>query len=142
MIIASCLSGGRRAATDLDGPLVVAADELHLDGELDGRKGLDQLVGRRDGLPADLHDEIATLDPGGGRRRALLDTTHEHALALGQADGPAHPRGDVARGHGHAEPLAARRLTPAEGIDAVAERSVCRKREVEALADAVRVDPD
>ena len=92
--------------------------------------------------PGRLDDQVAGFDPGGGGRAAVLDTLDEDAVTLRQADRSAHLPGDVARRDGDAEARAARRLAAAQGVDAGPKVGVGREREVEALADPVRVEAD
>ena len=93
----SGLPGRGRAATDLDGPLVVAAHELDLERELERAERRVQVVGVGDRLAAGLDDQVAGLDPGRCREAAVLDATDEDAVTLGEPDRTAHPPGDVRR---------------------------------------------
>ena len=107
-------------------------------------EGREQLVERRDAL--------------GHRREVVVDVAevaadlrrHERGVALGEpahrrherADGAAQLARDMRRREADAEPAALRRLAAAEGGDAVAEGSIGRDRQVEAIAEPVRVDAE
>src|SRR5579862_2449982 len=137
----SGLAGGL-AAADADGPLLEAANDLDLERYLGRREGLDQGVGIGRLRAGDGHNQVAFLDPGTGGIAVVLDTADQEAVTLRQADRAAQPPGHEGRRDRDAEPSPARGLAAPEGVDPVPEGAVRREREVEALAEAVRVEAD
>ena len=111
-------------------------------GEFERGKRLQELVGVGHGPATDLDDQVTGLDPGRGGRTAVLDAADQDAVTLGEPDRSAHPARDVGWRDRDAEPHPLRRLAATKRIDPLAKLVVGRQREVEALADAVRVDAD
>src|SRR4051812_12394035 len=99
----SSLPGRGGTTTDLDGPLVVAADEPDLEREFERGKCLEQLVGVGHRPATDVDDQVAGLDPGSRGWTAVLDATDQDAVTLGEADRPAHAARDVGWGDRHSE---------------------------------------
>src|SRR6476661_8406919 len=125
--------------TDRDGPLFGAADEPELEGRRDRAERLEEVVAVRDVVAAGGDEEVTGLDAGLGGEAVVLDAADQDAGTLRQADRAAQPPGDVRGRDRDPEAEALRRLAAAEGIDPGAQRGIDRQGQVEALADAVRV---
>src|SRR5258708_20157941 len=83
-----CLPRGVRLATDRYGPLVRPADDLDLERHRRRRQDVLELIRLRDGLPADLDDQVSIADPRPCRRAVVLDVANEDPVAAPPADPP------------------------------------------------------
>src|SRR5436190_19501533 len=138
----SGLAGDVGGAADADAALFVAPHDLQLDRQTvlgeDRRQGVRIL----EGLAGCLDEEVALADPGTRGRAAILDGPDEEPGAVAQANGGTKPTRDVGWSDRDAEPGPGNRFAAAEGVDALPQGRIRRPGEVEALADAVRVDRD
>src|SRR5215207_2117033 len=82
---------------DVDVPLVGPAQDR--EGERRVRlEGVEQRIDGGQRLVVDPDEQVAALEPGAPGRAVLHHPAHEQAVALGQADGGAHPPGGARRG--------------------------------------------
>jgi DNA-binding NarL/FixJ family response regulator len=136
------------------GLAVLAEDHVHAallgaaqDGQLDGAAGCrrpqrgEEVVGGAGGLARDRHDQVAPGQAGPRGRAVILNLADEQAVGLGEADRAAQPPGHVAGGDRHAQARRPDRFPAAERVDLAPQRLVGRDGQVEALAEAVGVDP-
>ena len=131
-----------RAAADLDGPLVGAADELDLERQLERVERREQVVGADDRPAAGLDDQVAGLDPGAAAR---LPSSTPRTRTPSRSGRPTDRRIRRATCDGAtATPSRARFGDSPRPSASIRARSavVGRERQVEALADPVRVEAD
>ena len=131
------------AERHLQGTFVGAAHELQLDGAALRRlERVEQVIGTVYGLARGRHDQVALSEAGPGGRAVLGHLADEQALGVRQADGAPEPPGDVAGSYGDAKPWRHRRFPAGERIGPAPQRLVGGYGQVEALTEAVRVDPE
>src|SRR6185503_7375028 len=129
-------------ACDLERLLVGASHDDELIGRLDRSECVLEIVRVDDGLASRRHDQVTDLDPGLSGGTAVLDAADQDAVTLRQADRASEPTRDVIRRDGHTEARSLDGLAFPQGVEAAAERRIGRQREIETLADPVRVQPD
>jgi EmrB/QacA subfamily drug resistance transporter len=128
---------------DLDGPLVGAAHDVELEGATPRRlQHLEQVIDRGDRAAGCRHDQVALGEASPRRRAVVGDLTDEEAVGLGQAHGAAEPLGHVPGGDDDAKLWRRRGLAAGERIGLAAQRLISGNGQVEALPQAVRIDPE
>ena len=127
---------------DRDGPLLVPAHQHEVERALQRAQGFEQVVRIGDGLTAGRDDQVACIDAGRVGQAVVLDATDEDAITLRETDRATHPPRDVGRSDRDTQARGAGRFAAAKRIHALTQGGVRGKGQVEALADAVRVDAD
>ncbi len=128
----------------VDGALLGAAQDGQLEGAAGRRRAqrAEQVVDGADGLARGRDDQVAAGQAGLGGRAVLGDLADEQAVGVRQADRAAQPPGHVAGSDGDAELRRLDGLPAGQRVDPASQRLVGGNGQVEALTQAVRVDPE
>src|SRR5579875_3376393 len=137
-------AGGVRAEGHLHRYLLHSPHQPHFQGGA-GRHGVQggkQVGGAAEVAAAGADQEIAPVDAGGRRRAAFLHRPYQQALPGRKPDRLPQAPGRLCGGDGHAQVVTQGALTSGEGVHPLPQIGVGRDRQVEAVAQAVSVDPD